>query len=242
MDAWQRAAGLRTPERARYRPARAPPPTPSSVPRQSPQQRLQQQFQQQQLQRQQFYLQQQQQLQMQIQQGQQDKQQQQETKPPPLQLTRSRFASLLVGEHAVVDVEALRRDAELETGKVLFIMKRQKRKDVWHFVRLVRKDECWEIARKDCLNVHADWAHCLLCNVAIKFKVGKSKVREHVEEPHPAELAVYQNQTQRRDVGESEPVIRNLANSFGRAADPDQKRPLRAVTAGEQKRVNELLA
>jgi len=64
----------------------------------------------------------------QLQQDQQDKQQQQETKPPPLQLTRSRFASLLDGEHAVIDVEALRRDAELETGKVLFVMKRQKRK------------------------------------------------------------------------------------------------------------------
>ncbi|KAG3107834.1 hypothetical protein PI124_g575 [Phytophthora idaei] len=125
---------------------------------------------------------------------------------------------------------------------MLYVMKRQKRKDAWHVARLVRKEELWEISPNDLTNDHANLAYCLLCDTNMKFRVGKSKVPQHVEAFHPNELAAFVAQTAHRDRGEGGPVIRNLDSAFASVDVPCKKRKLRVITDKEQKRANQLLA
>ncbi|EEY68397.1 uncharacterized protein PITG_04853 [Phytophthora infestans T30-4] len=59
---------------------------------------------------------------------------------------------------------------------------------------------------------------------------------------HPVEVATYLAQAEQLRRGEGAPTVRNLANTFAEVTDRGKKRPLREITAEEQRRVNELLA
>lgn len=142
-------------------------------------------------------------------------------------------------ESGSIDVQALQVQAEAANGLLLYTMKRQKRKDAWHFVRLVRSDENNHIDRNDLDNEHAKLAYCLLCNSRMAFRVGKSRVPQHVETYHPVELQRYVAELERSG---GEPVTRNLEDAFSSATDEDYPKQLRTITSEQQRRVNELLA
>ncbi|KAE9279727.1 hypothetical protein PR003_g28152 [Phytophthora rubi] len=71
------------------------------------------------------------------------------------------------------------------------------------------------------------------------FRVGKSRVPQHVETYHPVELQRYVAEVERSG---GEPVTRNLEDAFSSAADEDHPKQLRTITSEQQRRVNELLA
>lgn len=109
-------------------------------------------------------------------------------------------------------------------------MKRQKRRDVWHFARLIRSEACRQIERNDLNNDHAELAYCLLCSAKVKFRVGQSKLPQHMEIYHSEELKVYNTKAEQRN------------QSTGQAPLHNGKRQLRTISAEQQKRVNLLLA
>ncbi|KAI9994876.1 hypothetical protein PInf_011714 [Phytophthora infestans] len=59
---------------------------------------------------------------------------------------------------------------------------------------------------------------------------------------YPVEVATYLAQAEQLRRGEGAFTIRNLVNTFAVVTDRGKKRPLREITAEEQRRVNELLA
>lgn len=131
---------------------------------------------------------------------------------------------MLANERAWVDVNALHVRAEGATGMVLYTMKRQKRKDIWHFARLVRSGKNYHIERKDLNNEHAEEAYCLLCTATLTFRLGKCKMSKHVEQEHPVELKTYVAQAAQVASCGGEPVIRNLASAFERVANERKKK------------------
>ncbi|KAG1704345.1 hypothetical protein DVH05_006353 [Phytophthora capsici] len=140
----------------------------------------------------------------------------------------------LENEGAVIDVQALQQRAESESGLVLFTMKRQKRRDVWHFARLIRSEACRHIERNDLKNDHAELAYCLLCSAKVKFRVGQSKLPLHMEMYHSEELKAYNTKAEQRNQSTGQVAFHGFSTG--------KRQMLRTISAEQQKRVNLLLA
>ncbi|KAE8891496.1 hypothetical protein PF010_g5015 [Phytophthora fragariae] len=157
-------------------------------------------------------------------------QQQQELPSQTQQLQTSDAAALMV------DVEALRYQVEVASDLVLYTMKRQKRKDAWHFARLIRNDTFRHLQRDELNNSHAEQVYCLLCDTTFKFSVGQSKVAPHMETYHPVELNAHAQQAEQAARGNGR------SRSSGRGADDERKKKLRKITPQQQVHLNKLLA
>jgi hypothetical protein len=144
------------------------------------------------------------------------------------------------------DIDALEARVQQDTELRLYKMKNQKRKDVWHFARLVPMDPFGPIQDKDLTNEHGGVAICLVCSTTVTFRIGKHKMVEHMHGKHADELEMYRDrhnlvvtaggavQTQR--------VVRRLDSELMGAACQDSRGPLRTITPNEQQKVNKLLA
>jgi len=117
-------------------------------------------------------------------------------------------------------------------------MKRQKRKDVWTFARLVPHDKFAHVVGHELTNEHTGRAICLLCSAIQTFRVGKHKMVEHMETNHPLELEVYLEEPGADMPG----VAHRLDAPLVRAVDSDEPLALRKVTAKEQQQVSRSLA
>ncbi|KAJ8571857.1 hypothetical protein ON010_g4976 [Phytophthora cinnamomi] len=135
-----------------------------------------------------------------------------------------------------VDVEILRRQVEVARDLVLYTMKRQKRKDAWHFARLIRSDAFRHVPREQLNNNHAQQVYCLLCDTTFKFSVGHTKVVPHMETYHLVELQAYARQAEQSTRGEGR--SRNLVGG----ANDERKKKLRKITQQQQVHLNKLLA
>ncbi|KAK1941533.1 putative AC transposase [Phytophthora citrophthora] len=121
----------------------------------------------------------------------------------------------------------LEREVARDTKLRFFEMKRQHKRQLWHFIRLVAKDSKANVTDMELISEDATSAYCLKCRCHIYFKVGQHRVVHHMETFHLDELVAFTPAKKRRTneptsaVGGNSPRGSGDAESYTSEPEPD---------------------
>ncbi|KAE8983420.1 hypothetical protein PR002_g23259 [Phytophthora rubi] len=101
-----------------------------------------------------------------------------------------------LGRHLRVDEYVSRESGEPDTPPTppnMYKIKKQRRKEMWGFIRLVRDDRFAEIPKKELHSDHARCAYCMVCEEEIAYKTGNTTaVGRHMNKFHEKVLVNFQ--------------------------------------------------
>ncbi|KAL4165488.1 hypothetical protein KRP22_008073 [Phytophthora ramorum] len=145
-------------------------------------------------------------------------------------------------EVQAVDQELSTAESLPPTPQNMFKMKKQHRPDVWHFMRLVRKDSCSDIPVDKLRSEHAGAASCKLCGELVDYRVGATvPVRRHMELKHAEKLDEFNQKrvAAKRSAG----GVLTLSRDGAICSMPSPETVvISAITPEQQAHANELLA
>lgn len=123
----------------------------------------------------------------------------------------------------------------VETPPVLFRLKKQRKRELWQFVRLAAKDEYHHLRPDQLKSEHAESAYCMRCKCRIYFQTGQNGVKQHMEKYHGQIMHGFGEKPKGDRNGDA---ASDVVYPNGRFPN----RPLFEVSEKDQQRANEFLA